>query len=330
MPLRSPSRSSKTRTSSSSRAIADLTALARAQRETLDALHALVAQMAEDAAQDRALLLRLGDELVAHRTTDLQRLLDGLRVVRDQDEATRARLLAARAHPDYNLAYTDADPLVSVIIATYRGAHSLRERALPSVLAQTHANLDVIVVGDGDPPGVRAAVEGFGDARLRYATRPYRGPYPTNPDDAWLVSGSPPLVDALRLAHGRWTAPLGDDDAFHPRHVEQLLVLAREQRAEVAYGLLMQQVPGALPVPIGRFPPAHAHFGLQAALMHGHLRFLEPSPSDFIFRMPNDWTLAERMLRIGVRFAMLNAPTVDYYPSLDFGGRAARRAAGDF
>ena len=313
-------RRKKTGASENMRAMADLTAVVAAQQQELGALKGLLADLAQGAAHDRRLLQRISDDLVAHRTSDLQRLLDGLRVVRDRDEPTRARLLAARAHPDYNLAYTGAEPLVSVIIATYRGADTLRDRTLPSVLSQTYANLEVIVVGDGDPPGVRAVVEGFGDARLHYATRPYRGPYPSNPDDAWMVSGTPPLVDALRLAHGRWTAPLGDDDAFHPRHVEQLLALARAQRAEVAYGLLMQQVPGgAPPVPIGRFPPEHAHFGLQATLMHGHLRFLEPSSSDFLFRMPNDWTLAERMLRIGVRFSMLNAPTADYYPSLDYG-----------
>ena len=31
--------------------------------------------------------------------------------------------------------------------------------------------------------------------------------------------------------------------------------------------------------------------------------------------MPNDMSLMERMLRIGVRFSMMEQTTVDYYPS---------------
>lgn len=311
-------------------ALTKLTEVVESQQRKLVELTDLVTRMAQDCTHDRALLASIGNELQAHRHGDVQRVLDGLRIVRDHDEATRLRLLEARQHPDYALAFTEPEPLVSVVIATYWGADSLRDRAIPSVLAQSHSNLEIIIVGDGDPPGVRDVVEKFGDPRLRYVTRPYRGPYPSHIDDAWLVSGTPPLIDAFRLARGRWTAPLGDDDAFHPNHIQQLLNLAREQQAELAYGLLMKQVPGQDPVPIGRFPPEHAQFGLQAALIHGHMRFIELSPSDFIFRMPNDWTFAERLLRIGVRFAMCNAPTVDYYPSMDYGGRAERRARGEF
>ena len=38
-------------------------------------------------------------------------------------------------------------------------------------------------------------------------------------------------------------------------------------------------------------------------------------PSDWMFGIPNDWSLGERMLRIGVRFSMLEENVVDIYPS---------------
>ena len=38
-------------------------------------------------------------------------------------------------------------------------------------------------------------------------------------------------------------------------------------------------------------------------------------PTDWMFGIPNDWSLGERMLRIGVRFAMLEETVVDTYPS---------------
>ena len=38
-------------------------------------------------------------------------------------------------------------------------------------------------------------------------------------------------------------------------------------------------------------------------------------PTDWMFGIPNDMSLLERMLRIGVRFSMLEETVVDYYPS---------------
>ena len=66
---------------------------------------------------------------------------------------------------------------------------------------------------------------------------------------------------------------------------------------------------------LGTFPPELGQWGTQCALIHSGLRYMPLQPTDWLFGIPNDWSLAERMLRIGVRFAMLRAPVVDYYPS---------------
>jgi hypothetical protein len=73
---------------------------------------------------------------------------------------------------------------------------------------------------------------------------------------------------------------------------------------------------------IGVFPPEHGQWGAQASLIHSGLRFIWAEPSDWLFEVPNDWSMAERMLRIGVRFAMLDEPVVDYYPSRGWTPRA--------
>jgi hypothetical protein len=44
--------------------------------------------------------------------------------------------------------------------------------------------------------------------------------------------------------------------------------------------------------------------------------------SDDVFDVPNDWSLCRRMLRAGVRIGMLDRPTVEYYPSYEWGRRA--------
>lgn len=59
-------------------------------------------------------------------------------------------------------------PLVSVIMSVYNGMPYL-ERALKSILAQTVADIEAIVVDDGSTDGSRALVAAFAtaDARLK-------------------------------------------------------------------------------------------------------------------------------------------------------------------
>jgi hypothetical protein len=59
--------------------------------------------------------------------------------------------------------------------------------------------------------------------------------------------------------------------------------------------------------------------------MHARLPFLPEDPSDWLFEVPNDWSVADKMLRIGVRFAMLEEPVVGYYPSRLWTDRADTR-----
>src|SRR5262249_42067681 len=66
---------------------------------------------------------------------------------------------------------------------------------------------------------------------------------------------------------------------------------------------------------IGAFPPEQDRWGAQASLIHSGLRFIWAEPSDWLFEVPNDWSMAERMLKIGVRFAVLHEPRVGFYPS---------------
>jgi hypothetical protein len=241
--------------------------------------------------------------------------MEGLRYVRDDDVRARAHLWALRETPEYEAAYTDDEPLVTVIITTYRNHEMLKERSLPSVLAQTYERFEVLVVGDAAPPETEAVIRSFNDDRVSYVNLPYRGPYPERPDRAWYVSGTAPYNTGLALAKGAWIGSNSDDDALRPEYIETLLALGREQRAEVPYGQIDQQQPDGENVLLCTFPPSSGHWGTQCCLFHGALRFLPHQPTDWLFELPNDWGLCERMLRIGVRFAMTDTPVCDYYPS---------------
>src|SRR5690242_17069496 len=100
-------------------------------------------------------------------------------------------------------------PLISVIIPSYDRATLLARRSLPSVIRQTYANWEVIVVGDGpDNHLLRATVENFADLRLRY-TEIVRPDYCSLVDEQrWHVAGAAARNHGVQLARGDIIAPL--------------------------------------------------------------------------------------------------------------------------
>ena len=112
-------------------------------------------------------------------------------------------------------------PKVSVIIPTTRRP-LLVGRAVASVLAQTMADLEVIVVVDGPNPETVAVLAGIADQRLRV-----------------ILNDHPAGAGAARnhgAAHacGAWFAFLDDDDEFLPEKLERQLALAGDRSVLVS------------------------------------------------------------------------------------------------
>lgn len=243
--------------------------------------------------------------------TDARRAAEIGRHAYDQEPANRRRLRELRASEEYELAFTEDEPLVTFIVPTYNSFETLRDVALPSILGQAYSNLQVIVTGDCAPPETEKAIAEVGDPRVTYINRTIRGPYPEEPSKRWFGIGVPPSNDALGLVRGRWIAPLGDDDAIRPHHTAHLLAAAQENRWEHCYGLQLVNFPEGDPITLGKFPPALGQWGPQAALYHAGLRFFEGELSDAIYGEPSDWSKCRRMIRAGVRFGMLDEVVVD-------------------
>jgi hypothetical protein len=233
------------------------------------------------------------------------------RHIYDEEPANRRRLHQLRRSEEYEAAFTEAEPLVSFIVPTYRSFETLRDVALPSILNQTYSNLEVIVSGDCAPPETAAAIAELDDPRIAYLNRTIRGPYPEDPERRWYPIGGPPFGDALAIARGRWIAGLGDDDAIRPNHTADLLAAAQEHRYEHCYGRQQVNFVEGEPLVLGEFPPRIGQWGTQAALYHAGLRFFEPELSDAIYEEPSDWSKCRRMIRAGVRFGMIDGIVVD-------------------
>lgn len=258
-----------------------------------------------------------------------------LLAIADQEPWRRRQLWRLRSAPDYELAFTEPEPLVTVVIPTYDNYRLLGERSIPSVLAQTYQHFEVVVVGDDAPDEARSLVEQLGDPRIRFYNRAYRGPYPEgDPHARWLVAGVPPYNEAVRRATGRWIAPLDDDDAFRPDHLEVLIRLAQRDHLELAYGRVEIHWPDGYAEELGQFPPAQDGMALQMAIYHAGLASVfELELTDAAFGLPADWGLFRRMLRAGVRAGMDERVVVDGYPSALWTQREgasapARRASG--
>lgn len=241
----------------------------------------------------------------AHRAAELGRL------AYDEEPANRRRVNELRRSPDYELAFTEAEPLVSFLVPTYDSHETLRDVALPSILGQTYSNLEVIVIGDNAPPGAAEAVAAVDDPRVVYLNRTIRGPYAEDSLKRWYTIGVPPVNEGLAVARGRWIAILGDDDEVRPNHTEVLLAAAQRHCYEHCYGRMLIHGIGAEPLLVGEFPPAIGQWGLQAAIYHSGLRFFEGELGDAIHDEPSDWSKCRRMMRAGVRFGMVDETVVD-------------------
>lgn len=101
-------------------------------------------------------------------------------------------------------------PLVSVVIPT-KGRPALLARAVATVLEQTIADLEVIVVIDGEDAETQARLQSIGDDRVRVHVNAMS-----------LGAGVARSVGA-ELATGEWLAFLDDDDEWLPSKLERQL-----------------------------------------------------------------------------------------------------------
>lgn len=116
-------------------------------------------------------------------------------------------------------------PLVSVYLPTHNRA-PLLSRAIESVLGQSHAELELLVVDDASSDETPALLEQAArrDERIRVLRRE--------------SAGGPAAArnDAIRHARGEFVTGLDDDDRMLPVHVERLLGAYRDEYSLVCSG----------------------------------------------------------------------------------------------
>jgi glycosyltransferase involved in cell wall biosynthesis len=180
----------------------------------------------------------------------------------------------------------------------------LLDVAIASVLKQTYQRLEIIVVNDGPNRATRDAISKLNDSRIRYVEFREQQRYPDDPHLRWMVAGSPGMNRGAEMASGSWIAPLDDDDEFTADHVEKLVALALREKAELAYGALIQKhLTHNTENLIWSDPPAINQFSFMGALYMKPLNFFKYDQQSWIVDEPADWNLIRRMSAAGVQMA---------------------------
>jgi glycosyltransferase involved in cell wall biosynthesis len=122
-------------------------------------------------------------------------------------------------------------PAASVIIQTFNRSNILG-CVIDSVLAQTHADFDLIVVGDACTDDSEAVVGRCVDPRVRSVNRP---------ENVGDQSGA--TNEGMRFARGRYVALLNHDDFFFPDHPAQAIATLERTRADFTYTLQLEADP---------------------------------------------------------------------------------------
>ncbi len=115
-----------------------------------------------------------------------------------------------------------AEPLVSVVLPTYKRAHVLPS-AIRSVLNQTYPNLELIVVDDNSPDATRDVVASFSDPRIRYVR---------NDPNLKLPRA---LNRGFSLSRGEYLTWTSDDNLYDLAAIERMVDVMRNKACDLVY-----------------------------------------------------------------------------------------------
>lgn len=215
-----------------------------------------------------------------------------------------------------------AEPLVSVCIPTFNRARLLTERAIPSVLAQTYENFELIVVGDGCTDDTSQRVADINDPRLRFVNLPERGDYPTDPDLRWMVAGTAAINAALRMSRGDFVTHLDDDDEYLPARLERLVAFARDTGCDFVWHPFWHEAEPGFWVMNRASSLSHGFVTTSSVFYRSWFKEIEWDPRAYRLREPGDWNRMRKIKYIGPDARRFDEPLVRHYRERNDASRA--------
>jgi glycosyltransferase involved in cell wall biosynthesis len=210
----------------------------------------------------------------------------------------------------YKKHYNDSkdQPLISITIPTYDRGRLLVDRTLPSILAQTYKNFEVIIVGDHCIDDTSEILKEVKDPRVKFINLSKRTKYPEDPTLRWFVSGVAPSNHALKIAKGKWITYFDDDDIMVPDFLESLLEFAIKSDCEFVAGLYEEESEGVCTIK-GQVNNHQPEFGGHSTwLYRSYLRFFKYNLNSWrkSYNCPQDIDMQLRMKKSGVIMKSFN------------------------
>ena len=214
-------------------------------------------------------------------------------------------------------------PNVSVILPTHNRAVTLK-RAIDSVLAQTYADFELLIIDDGSSDQTAVLVGSYEDARLRYIPLPERG------------GAGAARNHGLSVACGCWIAFQDSDDEWRSEKLALQVRATEEASPEV--GVIYTNYQRAVSTRMISGIPSHRtfsnRFGLRSSRLDGNPQHtlargnFIPTQTAMVRKsclqqvggfdecLPRlqDWDLWLRLAR-NYTFIFINQPLVRIYPS---------------
>jgi glycosyltransferase involved in cell wall biosynthesis len=207
-------------------------------------------------------------------------------------------------------------PLVSVLIPTYNRRSILHERALPSVLAQTYENFEIVIVDDGSHDGTLESLLALKNSRIRVirnSRSSYR--YPNKAIYHWFAGPVSALNCGLKHCKGDYIARIDDDDIWTETHLEQLLDFLQKTRSEFVYShILARMSQGSKDEVISNSPDPLGN--TCTWLYKSYLKKFKINIHCWrkSVNRVNDVDVHDRMFKAGVRINYLHEVTAVYLP----------------
>lgn len=174
-------------------------------------------------------------------------------------------------------------PIVSVVMPAYNAAGTIAQ-AMRSVLAQTHAGVELVVVDDGSRDGSADVMQGIADADPRVVALRL-------PCNGGVAAARNVGIEA---ASGDYMAFLDSDDWWHPRKLAVQLARMHATAARVCYTAYQRVDEAGHPLSIVRPPQAVGYSDMLKSNRIGNLtglydrslgdgRFQRVGHEDYVF-----------------------------------------------
>ena len=228
-------------------------------------------------------------------------------------------------------AKSNRNGMVSIIIATYNRSNILINRTLPSVFAQSHKNIEVVVIGDCCIDDTAKRIQKVKDKRLIFHDLKKRGKYPKKIEDRWFVQGSTPRNYGMKIAKGNWFVFISDDDVLYPNHIEVLLRNAKEKNLEfisAAYKTVKDGKTIEVQPNTWNKDSALICGGMQTWLYRSYLRTFKWNRHSWRkkYDRPVDFDLQQRFFQSGLRMGYIH-DVVYYNPPVEGTNSTGYKAA---